>query len=54
MPISMVISFLLRTCSYNEPGLPWPRNVLDGFKVDLASHICHGKWVCAILDEGRR
>jgi hypothetical protein len=22
MPMSMVMSFLLRTCSYNEPGLP--------------------------------
>ena len=31
MPISMVISFLLGTCSYNDPGLPWSRNVLDGF-----------------------
>jgi hypothetical protein len=32
--MSMVMSFLLFTCSYNDLGLPWSRNVLDGFKVD--------------------
>jgi hypothetical protein len=29
-----VLSFLLFTRSDNAPGLPWSRNVLDGFKVD--------------------
>src|SRR5882762_187801 len=35
MPMSMVMSFLLYTCSYNDPGFPWSRNVRDGFVEDL-------------------
>jgi hypothetical protein len=41
----MVMSFLLFTSSYNDSGLPWSRNVLDGFvdvlHMGVAAPLCH-------------
>jgi hypothetical protein len=43
--MSMVMSFLLFTCSDNDPGLPWSRHVLDGFvevlHMGVAAPLCH-------------
>src|SRR5437899_11541860 len=59
MPMSMVMSFLLCTCSYNDPGLPWSRNVLDGFvdvlHMGVAAPLCHlALWATTLLHRQKR